>query len=139
MPAIFPACTNGGGACFGMPDVCFTPVPPPVNQVPVPYPNFGMPSQAVRASTKVKFSGRDALTIQSEIPSSSGDEAGVRGGVISGCNMNKVTFKTGSSKVKVEGQPCVHLTSMTSHNGVNANMPSGQVIAPSQVNVIISP
>jgi leucyl aminopeptidase (aminopeptidase T) len=53
--------------------------------------------------------------------------------------MNKVTFKTGSSKVKVEGQPCVHLTSMTSHNGVNANMPSGQVIAPSQVNVIISP
>jgi uncharacterized Zn-binding protein involved in type VI secretion len=98
-----------------------------------------MLNQATKASTKVKFAGKPALTIKAEIPRSMGDEAGTVGGVISSRNMDKVTFKKGSSKVKVEGQPCVHLTSMTSHNGVNANAPAGLVIAPSQVKVIISP
>jgi hypothetical protein len=139
MTAIFPASTNGGGNCFGAPDVCLTPVPPPVSQAPIPYPNTGMLNQATKTSTKVKFSGKEAVTVQSEIPSSMGDEAGVKGGVVSGCNMGKVTFKTGSSKVKVEGQPCVHLTSLTAHNGANANMPCGLVVSPSQVKVIIAP
>jgi len=139
MAPIFPAATKAGGQCFAIPDVCLTPVPPPVNQAPIPYPNTGMLSQAIKTSTKVKFSGMEAVTVQSEIPSSMGDEAGVNGGVVSGCNMNKVTFKLGSSVVKVEGQPCVYLSSLTAHNGVNANMPCGVVVAPSQVNVIISP
>jgi hypothetical protein len=139
MPAIFPASTKGGGQCFAMPDVCLTPAPPPVTQVPVPYPNTGMMNQAIKTSTKVKFAGKEAVTIRSEIPRSMGDEAGVRGGVVSGINMGKVTFKKGSSKVKVEGQPCVHLTSPTTHNGVNANVPCGLVVAPSQAKVIISP
>ena len=139
MAPIFPAATNGGGQCFGTPDVCLTPVPPPVNQVPIPYPNFGMMNEAIKTSTKVKFVGKEVVTLNSEIPRSTGDEAGVNGGVVSGCNMGKVTFKKGSSKIKVEGQPVVHLTSVTSHNGMNANMPCGLVVAPSQVKVIIAP
>ena len=138
MPPIFPASTKQGGTCFGIPDVCKTPAPPGP-PVPLPYPNFGMLNQATKASTKVKFAGKPAITIKSEIPRSSGDESGTAGGMVSNCNMGKVIFKQGSTKVKVEGQPCVHLTSMTSHNGVNANMPSGLVIAPSQVKVIVSP
>ena len=51
----------------------------------------------------------------------------------------KVTFKKGSSKVKVEGQPCIHLTSMTGQNGMNANVPVGTVVAPGQTKVIIAP
>jgi hypothetical protein len=137
MTAIFPASTKGGGTCFAIPDVCKTPAVP--SPVPVPYPNFGMLNQATKESTKVKFAGKPALTIKFEIASSQGDEAGTVGGVVSGRNMDKVTFKKRSEKVKVEGQPYVHLTSITTHNGTNANNPVGLVIAPSQVKVIIFP
>ncbi len=138
MPAIFPASTKQGGLCFGMPDVCKTPAPPGP-PVPIPYPNVGMLNQASKTSTKVKFAGKPVVTIKSEIPRSSGDEAGSAGGVVSGINMGKVTFKQGSMKVIVEGQRCVFLTAVTGQNGVNANTPSGVVAAPSQVKVIISP
>ena len=138
MAAIFPASTKGGGQCFAMPDVCLTPAPP-APPIPVPYPNIGMVNQAKKTSKKVKFSGKEVVTKKSEISRSSGDEAGVNKGVVSGMNMDKVTFKKGSSKVKIEGQPCVHLTIMTGHNGSNANMPAGAQIAPSQTKVIIAP
>ena len=138
MAAIFPASTKGGGQCFAMPDVCLTPAPP-APPVPIPYPNIGMVNQAKKTSTKVKFAGKEVVTKKSEISRSSGDEAGVNKGVVSGMNMDKVTFKKGSSKVKIEGQACVHLTIMTGHNGSNANMPAGAQVAPSQTKVIIAP
>ena len=138
MAAIFPASTNGGGQCLGMPDVCLVPAPP-APPIPTPFPNTGMVNQAEKTSTKVKFAGKEVVTKKSEISRSMGDEAGVNKGVMSGTNMDKVTFKKGSSKVKIEGQPCVHLTVMTGHNGSNANMPAGAQVAPSQNKVIIAP
>ncbi len=138
MPAIFPASTKAGGQCMGAPDVCLTPAPPGP-PIPTPYPNQGMVNQASKTSTKVKFAGKEVLTIDSEISSSMGDEAGINKGVVSGMNMSKIEYKKGSSKVKIEGKDCVHLTSMTGHNGSNANMPAGAQIAPSQTKVIISP
>jgi hypothetical protein len=57
--------------------------------------------------------------------------------VVSGVNMNQVTYKKGSSKVKFEGQPVEHLTAMTGHNGSNPNHPAGAQIAPSQTKLII--
>jgi len=138
MAAIFPASTKGGGQCFAMPDVCLTPAPP-APPIPIPYPNIGMVNQAKKTATKVKFAGKEVVTKKSEISRSSGDEAGVNKGAVSGMNMGKVTFKKGSSKVKIQGQPCVHLTIMTGHNGSNANMPAGAQIAPSQTKVIIAP
>ena len=138
MAAIFPASTKGGGQCFAMPDVCLTPAPP-APPVPVPYPNTGMVNQAKKTSTKVKFAGKEVVTKKSEMSRSMGDEAGLNKGVMSGMNMSKVSYKKGSSKVKIQGQDCVHLTSMTGHNGSNANMPAGAQIAPSQTKVIIAP
>ena len=138
MAAIFPASTKGGGQCFAFPDTCLTPAPPSP-PIPVPYPNFGMVNQAKNTAKKVKFSGKEVITKKSEISRSSGDEAGVNKGVMSGMNMGKVTFKKGSSKVKVQGQDCIHLTSMTGHNGMNANMPTGVQVAPSQTKVIVAP
>lgn len=138
MAAIFPASTKGGGNCLGAPDVCLTPAPP-APPVPTPYPNSGMVNQAKKTSKKVKFSGKQAVTVQSEISRSMGDEAGVNKGVMSGMNMGKITFKKGSSKVKAQGKKCVHLTSVTGHNGSNANMPAGAQIAPSQTKVKVSP
>ncbi len=138
MTAIFPASTNAAGQCFATPDVCLTPAPPGP-PIPVPYPNMGMMNQATKTSKKVKIVGKEVVTLKSEIPRSMGDEAGTNGGVISGSNMDKVTFKKGSSKVRVEGSPCVHLTSLTGQNGMNANAPAGAVVAPSQVKVLVAP
>lgn len=136
---MFPGSTKGGGTCLAAPDVCITQVPPPVNKAPIPYPNTAMLTQATNTSTKVKFFGSEVVTLKSEIPRSMGDEAGSSGGVISGVNMDKVVFKQGSSKVKVEGQPCIHLTSLSTHNGSNANAPSGCQVAPSQIKVFVAP
>ncbi len=133
---MFPGSTKAGGQCMGMPDVCLTPAGP-AGQVPMPYPNTGMMNQAKKTSTKVKFVNKDVVTLKSEIPKSMGDEAGTGKGVVSGMNMNKITFKKGSAKVKVEGQPCVFQTSTCGHNGANANVPAGTVVAPSQTAVII--
>ncbi len=138
MVAIFPASTKGGGDTLGAPDVCLTPAPP-APPVPTPYPNKGSVSQASKTSTKVKIAGKAAVTKKSEISRSMGDEAGVNKGVVSGMNMGKITYKKASSKVKIEGDGCAHLTSMTGHNGMNANMPAGAQISPSQTKVIIAP
>ncbi len=123
---------------MGMPDVCMVPAPPSP-PIPTPFPNNGMMNQANKTSTKVKFVNKEVVTLKSKIPKSMGDEAGVAGGVMSGMNMGEVQFKKGSSKVKIEGQPCIHLTSVSGHNGTNANCPAGAVIAPSQTKVIVAP
>ena len=142
MVAIFAGSTTAGGDCMGGPDVCKTPNPPPPvgpGTIPVPYPNNGMLNQATGFSTKVKFVNKEVLTTKSKIPKSSGDEAGSLGGIVSGMNMGEIQFKKGSSMVKVEGQPCVHATSVTSHNGTNANMPAGAQLSPSQNSVKVAP
>ena len=123
---------------MGMPDVCLTPAPP-LPPIPVPYPDMGLLNQADKVSTKVKFVDKEVVTLKSEIPKSMGDEAGTNKGVVSGTNMDKILFKKGSAKVKIEGQPCIHMTSTTSHNGTNANMPAGVQLSPSQTKVIIAP
>ena len=137
MPAIFPASTTQGGQCMGAPDVCITPTP--IGTIPIPYPNTCMVMQATKTTENVKFVGKEVVILKSEISQSMGDEAGTNGGVMSGSNMDMVTYKMGSSTVTVEGQPCIHLTSISGHNGMNANMPAGSQIAPSQTKVIIAP
>jgi hypothetical protein len=135
---MFPAATKAGGMCQAMPDVCLTPAPP-APPIPVPYPNMGMLNQADKTSKKVLIENKDVITLKSEIPRSMGDEAGTNGGVVSGKNMDKVVFKKGSAKVKIEGQQCIFQTATSSHNGTNANAPVGTVVAVSQVKVIIAP
>jgi hypothetical protein len=131
---MFPASSKGGGMCMGFPDVCKTPAPP-APPIPIPYPNIAQCASATGESQKVKIANMGALKKDSEIPMSSGDEAGVAGGVTSSVNMNKCTYKKGSMKVKFEGAEAVHLTSMTSHN--KDNFPAGMQIVPSQVQVIV--
>ena len=134
---MLPASTKGGGQCFAMPDVCKTPTPG--GPVPIPYPNIGMVNQAKKTAKKVKFCGKEVVTKKSEISRSSGDEAGTAGGVVSSKNMDKITYKKASSKVKAQGQAVCHLTSTTGHNGSNANMPAGAQVAPSQTKVLVAP
>ena len=80
-----------------------------------------------------------ALNVQSKIPLSSGDEAGVAGGVVSGTNLGEVSFRVGSSSVLIDGKPAVFHSAATAHNGSNANMPVGIHSVPSQAVVLIAP
>ncbi|MBN1850085.1 MAG: DUF4150 domain-containing protein [Deltaproteobacteria bacterium] len=136
---MFPASTTQGGNCMAMPpDVCLVPAPP-LPPIPTPFPNTAMLNQATNTSMKVMIINKPVVTLKSKIPKTMGDEAGVAGGVASGMNMGPASFKIGGTKVKVEGQPCVHLTSMSGHNGINANAPAGTQVSPSQTKVIIAP
>jgi hypothetical protein len=60
------ASTKQMGTCTGGPDVCKTPMPPPVGQAPIPYPNMANCPMAMDPSTKVFISGSNAL-IQNQI------------------------------------------------------------------------
>jgi hypothetical protein len=135
---MMPASSKAGGVYFAMPDVCLTPAPP-APPVPIPYPNIAQVAASNGASTKVLIENKETVVIGSKVPNSSGDEAGVSGGVTSGVNMNQVEPKLGSSKVYAEGKQVVFLTSMAAANGVSANMPAGAQIAPSQMKVFVMP
>jgi hypothetical protein len=132
-----PAATKKGGMCFGMPDVCFVQVPPPVNQVPVPFPNTGLLASTDGAVDKVLVEHKETVVEGSKIPNSKGDEPGNRGGVVSGVNMKEVTFRLFSSKVFFKGKKAFFHTAMSAHNGTNANMPAGAHVAPSQAKVLV--
>jgi hypothetical protein len=135
---MFSACTKGGGNLCALPDVCLTPAPPGPD-IPVPYPNTGMLNQAKETSKNVKFVGKEVITVKSKIPRSMGDEAGISKGIMSGTNMDEDGFKQGSSKVWIEGYNPAYQTSMTAHNGKNANAPAGNTVAPSQIKVMVAP
>ena len=135
---MMPASTKQAGQCVipGPADVCKT--PSPGGPVPLPYPNIAMCMQANGESSKVKISGAWALTVNSKIPMSTGDEPGTIGGVVSNGFKGEVQYKKGSGTVKIEGKAAVYATSMTGHNGSNANMPAGLQAAPSQTTVLVA-
>jgi hypothetical protein len=139
MPGVMmPASSTAAGIYFAMPDVCLTPAPP-APPVPVPYPNTAQLASTSGAVTKVLIENKETVVQGAKVPSSSGDEAGVNGGVASGVNMGPVEPKVFSSKVFFDGKKAVFLTSMAAHNGSSANMPAGAQIVPSQAKVFVSP
>jgi hypothetical protein len=133
-----PAASKAGGSCLGTPDVCQVPAPP-APPVPTPFPNMAQLASATKTCAKVKIENQDVVVETSEIPSSSGDESGTLGGVVSGTFAQKVVFRTSSSKVKAEGKGFVYQSATSAHNGSNANMPAGLHSAPSQNKVTVMP
>jgi glucose dehydrogenase len=141
-----PAATKGGGKCLAAPDVCHLPAPPPPvgpGGIPTPYPNNGSCNSADKATDKVLFKKKGVCVENSEIPSSTGDEAGCSNlptpkGVMSQKNTAKVVFKSHSSKVKAQGKGVVALMASTAHNGSgNMNAPMGKLVEPSQTKIIV--
>jgi hypothetical protein len=131
--------TKAGGQAFAFPDVCKVPAPP-APPIPTPFPNFAnlMQANGGTCSKKVKVMNQPVITVASDVPMTQGDEAGVAGGVSSGTNMQKAVFKSGVTKVKVEGNDVVNVLKPTAHNGASANAPGGSVIAPSQTKVLVN-
>jgi len=107
----------------------------------MPYPNLAQNTQVQgsSASKKVKILNKKTVLVGTKITMSSGDEAGsAGGGVVSNKIKGKCTFKTGSSKVKVEGKKLCYHGSMTGMNGTPDNTVGAQV-APSQTKVMVMP
>jgi hypothetical protein len=120
------------GIAFAFPDVCNTPAPPGP-PVPVPYPNIAQLADASGTSADggaaVYANGKPILLGNSEIATSSGDEAGS-----ASPTKGKCTFASGGSgSVTIHGQKVIRFGDPTSQNGGNAQ---GSVLsAPSTVMV----
>jgi hypothetical protein len=136
---MLPASTTETGQCVAFPDACKTPAGPTV--VPVPYPNTAQLDQSDMAtvSTTVFIVGKNAVTENTEITSSSGDEAGVEGGVVSGTIKGPARFRLGSSIVSIEGYAAAYCGTQIGQNGNNNNAPLGVQVTPSQGKVFVAP
>jgi len=111
------------GIAFAMPDVCKTPAPPGP-PVPIPYPNIAQLADATGTSADggnpVYAAGKAIILKTSEIPQSTGDEAGSAGGVTSSSTKGKTEFTTASTTVKIHGKDVVRWGDSTLQNSGNA-------------------
>lgn len=100
---------SDGKAIATAPDVCLTPSGPAV--VPVPYPNIAVSADLTDGTTSVKVDGGMMAAISgSQLCKSTGDEAGVNGGVASGTFIKEATWITYSFDVMLEGKNACRLT-----------------------------
>ena len=117
-----PITTKTTGICFAFPNVCQTSTP--AGPVPIPYPSIGQLSDATQVtdgpSDGVYAAGNPLVTVNSSIPSTTGDSAGTIG-VTSGQPVGgPVAFPTGSSSVFANGHAVVRLLDPTEQNHRNA-------------------
>src|SRR5262245_12941040 len=87
------------GVATAFPDVCLTPPAP----VPVPYVNVAFSEQTADGSRTVTMDCHPIMLKGSHFRTSTGDEAGSAGGVMSGTNVGKAEFVSYSFDVLVEG------------------------------------
>lgn len=106
---------KSGGQSPVFPDVCKT--PSPAGPVPVPYPNIARTSDASQTATTVKADGEKIMLKKSILQTSTGDEAGSVGGVVSNCTKGKAQFILYSFDVKAEGQNVPRNMDMMKQNG----------------------
>src|SRR5262245_4380020 len=97
------------------PDVCKTPTPG--GPIPIPYPNLAMDSNLVDGAESVQIEGNPVTNVKSKISTSSGDEPGTVGGIMSNVNKGTCTWKMGSLDVKAEGESVVRFLDTSFHNG----------------------
>lgn len=110
---------KSGGQSPVFPDVCKTPAPP-APPVPIPYPNIASSSDASDTATTVQADGEKIMLKKSIFSTSTGDEAGSIGGVVSNCTKGKAQFIAYSFDVKAEGQNVPRNFDMMKHNGASS-------------------
>jgi hypothetical protein len=109
---------TSGGMSMVFPDVCNT--PSAAGPIPIPYPNIGKASDTSNGPRSIKVDGSMAMVEGAEYRSTSGDEAGTVGGVMSGVNRGPAEFMTCSFNVKFEGKGACRLGDALFHNRKNA-------------------
>jgi hypothetical protein len=116
MMSVVHADSNGISPAF--PDVCQTPAPP-AGPIPIPYPNIAMSSDTAKGTKKVKCDGNSVCIDGSNFSTSTGDEAGSVGGVVSGKTKGKAEFLNFSFDVKFEGKGVARAFDLMLHNDKN--------------------
>ncbi|WP_437675012.1 DUF4150 domain-containing protein [Sorangium sp. So ce131] len=101
------------------PDVCKT--PSPGGPVPIPYVNIALSGDLAKGTKKVKIAGNPTANAGSNLSTSSGDEAGTAGGVISSKFKGKLTWASTSTDVKTEGKGVARFMDPTQQNGNTGN------------------
>jgi hypothetical protein len=102
------------------PDACKTPTPG--GPVPIPYVNVAMNSDLAAGTLSVRIEGHPVAKADSNLSTSSGDEAGTAGGgLLSAKTKGKLTWATSSSDVLFEGKGVVRFLDVTQHNGNSYN------------------
>jgi len=110
---------GSGGMSTAFPDVCKTPAPPSPSPIPIPYPNIGQASDTSQGPSSVKTDGQMPMVKGAKYSKSSGDEAGVAGGVMSSVNMSECEFMLYSFDVKFEGNNVCRMGDQLFHNKKN--------------------
>jgi hypothetical protein len=100
------------------PDVCNTPTPG--GPVPIPYPNVARSADTSQGSRTVAMDGNPIMLRKSVFATSTGDEPGSVGGVISGTTKGKAEFVSYSFDVKVEGKNVCRLGDSMVQNEASA-------------------
>jgi hypothetical protein len=108
---------DSGGVTIAFPDVCKT--PSPAGPIPIPYPNIAKSSDTAKGTTKVKCDGHPVCVKDSNFSTSTGDEPGSAGGVISSKTKGKAEFVLFSMDVKFEGKNVCRAFDIMLHNDKN--------------------
>lgn len=110
---------SNGVATAAAPDVCKTPAPG--GPVPLPYPNIARSSDLVGGTTSVSARGNAVAVKDCAFSTSTGDEAGTAGGIMSGVTKGKAKFVNYSFDVKLEGKNACRLGDPMTMNGNGPN------------------
>ena len=110
---------SGNTHTSAAPDVCK--VPTPGGPVPTPFVNSAQDSMLTKGSKSVTINGHPVALTDSELSTSSGDEPGTAGGLISSKFKGKLAWGSGSVDVKIEGKGVVRYLDVTLHNGNSFN------------------
>ncbi len=108
---------GSGGKSIVFPDVCKTPVGPSV--VPIPYPNLGQSADTSKGPKSITINGQMPMVKGAKYAMSSGDEAGVAKGIISGKIKGECEFLMYSFDVKFEGKNVCRMGDPLWHNKKN--------------------
>ncbi|MGO8902367.1 MAG: DUF4150 domain-containing protein [Isosphaeraceae bacterium] len=118
---------SNGVSTATVPDVCKTPAPPGP-PVPIPYPNVSMSSDLIQGTTTVTADGGNMIAVKgSQFMKSTGDEAGVAGGVKSSTFIKESTWILYSFDVKMDGNNACRLTDKKFHNHENTVNAGGEI------------
>ena len=108
---------DSAGVTIAFPDVCKT--PSPSGPIPIPYPNIAQSSDTAQGSSTVKCDGNPICLKDSNFSTSTGDEAGSVGGVVSSKVKGKAEFVNFSFDVQVEGKNVARAFDLMLHNDKN--------------------
>jgi hypothetical protein len=106
---------TGGMTTAAAPDVCKTPTPS--GPVPMPYPNVADSKDLVDGSSSVTADGEPIALKDSAFSTSTGNEPGSAGGLVSGVTKGKAKFSLYSMDVKIEGRNVARLSDTMTMNG----------------------